>query len=43
MFENRYSDEPGERIPALDEQPDPYDGVPLGVEAAWPLTEHDRM
>jgi hypothetical protein len=35
MFENSDSAEPA--IPAADEQPDAYEGVPLGVEAAWPL------
>ena len=37
MFELSHSIEPAVEAPAETPPPDPYDGVALGVECAWPL------
>ena len=37
MFEPSPIPEPVEAPPADAAQPDPYDGVALGVECAWPI------
>jgi len=43
MLDNFYTDNPSERIPAAHEQADAYDGVPLGVEAAWLLAAEEPV